>query len=179
MPKYDGANIYNDTLTKYEDLYCQYRINDNMPQVEAYKKAYFNVNTENMPHETIRTRCVKIEKRDKVIKRINELRELKKVQDFNGNQTQAEAFEIFENNPKRNMFYLLYNFMNDCKTELKRSEQFKAIEAIAKLFNLYNDGQITNNQLNQIVINAPDVNSAINSIHALVNKEQIKQIQAK
>ena len=77
------------------------------------------------------------------------------------------------------MFYLLYNFMNDCKVELRRGEQFKAIEAIAKLFNLYNDGQITNNQLNQIVINAPDVNSAINSIHALVNNTGIKQIKSK
>ena len=87
--------------------------------------------------------------------------------------TEAEPFQIFENNPKKTMFYLLYNFMNDCKTEGKRGDQFKAIESIAKMYNLFSDGNITNNQLNQIVINAPDVNSAINSIHALVNHQQI------
>ena len=63
--------------------------------------------------------------------------------------------------------------MNDCKLELKRAEQFKAIESIAKLYNLYSDGSITNNQLNQIIIQAPDVNKAIESITGLVNAKQI------
>ena len=65
--------------------------------------------------------------------------------------------------------------MNDCKVELKRSDQFKAIESIAKLYNLYSDGSITNNQLNQIIIQAPDVNKAIESITGLVNAKQISQ----
>ena len=174
MPTYDGNEIYQDTLTKYEDLYCQYRILEQLPQVEAYKKAYFNVNCENLPYETIRTRCSKIEKRDKVIKRINELKELQKVKDFTDNQTQAEPFEIFENNPRKTLFYLLYNYMNDCKIELRRAEQFKAIESIAKMYNLFSDGSITNNQLNQIIIQAPDVTKAIESITGLVNAKQIK-----
>ena len=177
MPKYSGASIYyTETLTQYEQKYCEYRA-AGTPQIESYKKAYINVDCEKMSRDTIQTRCSKIEKKDKVIKRIAELKELEKIKNFGDNQTAAEPFEIFENNPKKTMFYLLYNFMNDCKVELKRAEQFKAIESIAKLYNLYSDGNITNNQLNQIVINAPDVNSAINSIHALVNTSQIKQIK--
>ena len=65
------------------------------------------------------------------------------------------------------------DFVRRCKSDDDKSNELKGLEAIAKLYNLYSDGNITNNQLNQIVINAPDVNSAINSIHALVNHQQI------
>jgi hypothetical protein len=65
--------------------------------------------------------------------------------------------------------------MNDCKLEGRRGDQFKAIESIAKMYNLFSDGNITNNQLNQIIIQAPDVNKAIESITGLVNAKQISQ----
>ena len=175
MPKYDGYKIYRESLTTFEESYCKLRA-QGVTQQESYKQAYINVDCEKLSPDTIRTRCYKIEKRDKVIKRIAELKELEKIRNFGDNQTAAEPFEIFENNPKKTMFYLLYNFMNDCKVELKRAEQFKAIESIAKLYNLYSDGSITNNQLNQLIIQAPDVNKAIESITGLVN---VKQITAK
>ena len=178
MPKYDGSLIYSEQLTNYEESYCQNRI-AGMTQRESYKKAYINIDFTEWNPNNIDKRASKLETKERIIKRLNELRELKKLEEFNGNQTQAEPFENFEKSPKRNIFYLLFNFMNDCKSEGKRAEQFKAIESIAKLYNLYSDGSITNNQLNQIVINAPDVNSAIDSIHNLVNKTAIKQIQTK
>lgn len=179
MPKYDGASIYyTETLTQYEQKYCEYRA-AGIPQIESYKRAYINVDCEKMSRDTIQTRCSKIEKKEKVIKRITELKELQKVKNFTDNQTEAEPFEVFENNPKKTMFYLLWNFMNDCKVELKRADQFKAIESIAKLYNLYSDGSITNNQLNQIIIQAPDVNKAIESITDLVNQNKNKYIDVK
>lgn len=174
MPKYDGYKIYRESLTTFEESYCKLRA-QGVTQQESYRRAYINVDCDKLSPETIHTRCYKIEKRDKVIKRIAELKEIQKVKEFTDNQTQAEPFEVFENNPKKTMFYLLWNFMNDCKVELKRADQFKAIESIAKLYNLYSDGSITNNQLNQIIIQAPDVNKAIESITGLVNAKQISQ----
>ena len=179
MPKYDGDRLYSEALTNYEEAYCKNRA-AGMTQRESYKKAYINIDFSKWENQdNIDKRASRLETKQRIINRLNELKELKKLEEFNGNQTEAEPFQIFENNPKKNIFYLLYNFMTDCKSEGKRAEQFKAIESIAKLYNLYSDGNITNNQLNQIVINAPDVNSAINSIHALVNTSQIKQIQSK
>ena len=172
MPKYDGDRLYSEALTNYEEAYCQNRA-AGMTQYESYKKAYINIDVENLPRATIDNRTCKLEKKERIIKRLNELKELEKIKKFGDNQTAVEPFEIFENNPKKTMFYLLYNFMNDCKIELRRAEQFKAIESIAKLYNLYSDGQITNNQLNQIIIQAPDVNKAIESITGLVNAKQI------
>ena len=124
----------------------------------------------------IDSRASQLEKKQRIVNRLNELRELEKMKQFGGdNQTEAEPFQIFENNPKKTMFYLLYNFMNDCKLEGRRGDQFKAIESIAKMYNLFSDGSITNNQLNQIIIQAPDVNKAIESITGLVNAKQINQ----
>lgn len=173
MPKYDGSLIYNEQLTNYEEAYCKNRVSG-MTMYESYCKAYINVDCSKLSRGTIDSRCQNIEKKERVIKRLNELRELENIKKFGDNQTEAEPFQIFENNPKKTMFYLFYNYMNDCKIESKRAEQFKAIEAIAKMFNLFSDGNITNNQLNQIIIQAPDVNKAIESITGLVNAKQIK-----
>ena len=173
MPKYSGSLIYNEQLTNYEEAYCKNRIKG-LKQRESYKQAYVNIDFTNWDVGRIDSRASQLEKKQRIVNRLNELRELEKIKQFGGNnQTEAEPFQIFENNPKKTMFYLLYNFMNDCKLEGRRGDQFKAIESIAKMYNLFSDGNITNNQLNQIVINAPDVNSAINSIHALVNHQQI------
>ena len=179
MPKYDGDRLYSEALTNYEESYCQNRA-AGMTQRESYKKAYINIDFSKWENQdNIDKRASRLETKQRIIKRLNELKELKKVKNFTNNQTEAEPFQIFENNPKKTMFYLLYNFMNDCKTEGKRADQFKAIESIAKMYNLYSDGSITNNQLNQIIIQAPDVNKAIESITDLVNQNKTKYIDVK
>lgn len=179
MPKYSGSLIYNEQLTNYEEAYCRYRAIEKLSMYESYCKAYTNIPCREWTRTAIDKRASKLETKERIAKRIAELKEVEQLKEVAGNQTAADPFEIFEQNPKKTMFKLLYDFMLDCKSETRRSDQFKAIEAIAKLYNLFSDGNITNNQLNQIVINAPDVNSAIDSIHALVNKTAIKQIQSK
>lgn len=175
MPKYSGSLIYSEALTNYEEAYCKNRIKG-LTQRESYKQAYINIDFTNWDVNRIDSRASQLEKKQRIVNRLNELRELEKMKQFGGdNQTEAEPFQIFENNPKKTMFYMLYNFMNDCKLEGRRSDQFKAIESIAKMYNLFSDGSITNNQLNQIIIQAPDVNKAIESITGLVNAKQISQ----
>ena len=173
MPKYDGSLIYSEALTNYEEAYCKNRVKG-LTQRESYKQAYINIDFTNWDVNRIDSRASQLEKKQRIVNRLNELRELEKMKQFGGdNQTETEPFQIFENNPKKTMFYMLYNFMNDCKLEGRRGDQFKAIESIAKMYNLFSDGNITNNQLNQIIIQAPDVNKAIESITGLVNTKQI------
>lgn len=176
MPKYDGANIYNEQLTNYEENYCQERAKG-LPQVESYCNAYINVNTKELSYDIISSRCYKLEHKPRIKKRLEELNTLNQIKTLSNNQTQAEKLENIKNNPRDFLLIQFYEFIKECKYKEDRSNQFKGLEAMAKLFNLYSDGNITNNQLNQIVINAPDVNSAIDSIHALVNNTGIKQIK--
>lgn len=176
MPKYDGANIYNEQLTNYEEAYCQERAKG-LTQYESYCNAYINVNTKELSYDVISSRCYKIEKKPRVKKRLEELNTLGQIKNITNNQTQAENLEKIKNNPRDFLLIQFYDFIKECKYKEDRANQFKGLEALAKLFNLYSDGSITNNQLNQIVINAPDVNSAIDSIHALVNTSQLKQIK--
>lgn len=178
MPKYDGALIYNEQLTNYEEAYCQYRAKG-LTQVESYCQAYVNINTKELSKEVINARAYKIERKERVKKRLQELNTLGQIKNISNNQTQAENLEKIKNNPRDFLLIQFYDFIKECKYKEDRANQFKGLEALAKLFNLYSDGNITNNQLNQIVINAPDVNSAINSIHSLVNNTGIKQIKSK
>lgn len=172
MPAYDGANIYNEQLTNYEEAYCQERAKG-LTQYESYCNAYVNVNTKDLSYDIISSRCYKIEKKPRVKKRLEELNTLNQIKSLSNNQTQAENLEKIKNNPKDFFLVQIIDFIKECKYKEDRSNQFKGLEALAKVFNLFSDGNITNNQLNQIIIQAPDVNKAIESITGLVNAKQI------
>ena len=187
MPKYDGANCYNQRLTNYEEMYCQYR-SQGQSRIDSYKKAYYNVDCTLLNHNTIEQRTKRIEKKDKVIQRLAELKKIKEFEENEinkntliknenvgvgaDNQTPRTPYEIFKNNPKDFVIFETYQFLLDCKLSDDRANRLKAIETLAKLFNLYGENQnITNNQLNQIIINSKDINSAVDAIHQLVNKQ--------
>lgn len=172
MPAYDGANIYNEQLTNYEEAYCQERAKG-LTQYESYCNAYVNVNTKELSYDIISSRCYKLEKKPRVKKRLEELNTLNQIKSMSNNQTQAENLEKIKNNPKDFFLIQIIDFIKECKYKEDRANQFKGLEAVAKVFNLFNDGNITNNQLNQIIIQAPDVNKAIESITGLVNAKQI------
>ena len=175
MPRRDGESLYSQSLTDYEEAYCINRVNNSMTQYESYCLAYKNLPCNEWSRERVDKRASQLEKKERIVKRIAELKELKELKELTNNQTATEAIEIIENNPKHFIVKQLYDFMLGCKSEGKRADQFKAIEAIAKIYNLFSDGNITNNQLNQIIIQAPDVNKAIESITGLVNARQISQ----
>ena len=173
MSKYDGANRYTSQLTVKENIFCEALVIDELTPNEAFFKAYPEAVTFSKP--VLYSKVQKMTQKDKVARRIEELEEVKKAK----NQTRDEFILNFEKNKKEYLLTQFLDFIKRCKQSDDRNNELKGLEAIAKLYNLYSDGNITNNQLNQIVINAPDVNSAINSIHSLINKQAIKQIEPK
>lgn len=173
MPNYSGATRYTSQLTMKENLFCEAIVIDELTPNEAFFKVYPESVTFSKP--VLYSRVQKMTQKEKIKKRIEELEEVKKAK----NQTRNEFVKTFENNKREYMLHQFIDFVKRCKQADDRGNELKGLEAIAKLYNLYSDGNITNNQLNQIVINAPDVNSAINSIHALVNNTGIKQIKGK
>lgn len=172
MPAYDGDRLYNEQLTNYEEAYCQERAKG-LTQVESYCNAYVNVNTKELSYDIISSRCYKIESKPRVKKRLEELNTLNQIKSISNNQTQADNLEKIKNNPRDFFLVQIIDFIKECKYKEDRANQFKGLEAVAKVFNLFSDGSITNNQLNQIIIQAPDVNKAIESITGLVNAKQI------
>lgn len=178
MPAYDGSNIYNEQLTNYEEAYCQFRAKG-FTQVESYCQAYVNVNTKELKKEVINARAYKIERKERVKKRLQELNTLNQIKNISNNQTQADNLEKIKNNPKDFFLVQIIDFIKECKYKEDRANQFKGLEAVAKVFNLFSDGSITNNQLNQIIIQAPDVNKAIESITGLVEQNKNKYIDVK
>ena len=173
MAHFDGASRYSTQLTIKEQLFCEACIVEGLNHKDAFLKVYPEF--KNAPNSSIFSKIQKMEEKPKIRKRLAELQEVENAK----NQTRGEQVGIFENDKRKYMLAQFMDFVRRCKSDDDKSNELKGLEAIAKLYNLYSDGSITNNQLNQIVINAPDVNSAIDSIHALVNTNQLKQIKSK
>ena len=167
MAQYDGASRYSNQLTLKEQLFCEACIVEGLNHKDAFLKIYPEY--KNAPNSSIFSKIQKLEEKPKIKKRIAELEEVQKAK----NQTQGELINIFENDKRKYMLYQFIDFVRRCKSDDDKSNELKGLEAIAKLYNLYSDGSITNNQLNQIIIQAPDVNKAIESITGLVNAKQI------
>lgn len=168
MAQYDGASRYSNQLTIKEQLFCEACIVEGLNHKDAFLKVYPEY--KNAPNSSIFSKIQKLEEKPKIKKRIAELEEVQKAK----NQTKGELINIFENNKREYMLAQFIDFVRRCKQDDDKSNELKGLEAIAKLYNLYSDGNITNNQLNQIIIQAPDVNKAIESITGLVNAKQIK-----
>lgn len=168
MAQYDGASRYSNQLTLKEQLFCEACIVEGLNHKDAFLKIYPEY--KNAPNSSIFSKIQKLEEKPKIKKRIAELEEVQKAK----NQTQGELINIFENDKRKYMLIQFIDFVRRCKSDDDKSNELKGLEAIAKLYNLYSDGSITNNQLNQIIIQAPDVNKAIESITGLVNAKQIK-----
>lgn len=169
MAQYDGASRYSNQLTLKEQLFCEACIVEGLNHKDAFLKIYPEY--KNAPNSSIFSKIQKLEEKPKIKKRIAELEEVQKAK----NQTQGELINIFENDKRKYMLCQFIDFVRRCKSDDDKSNELKGLEAIAKLYNLYSDGSITNNQLNQIIIQAPDVNKAIESITGLVNAKQIEQ----
>lgn len=167
MAQYDGASRYSNQLTIKEQLFCEACIVEGLNHKDAFLKIYPEY--KNAPNSSIFSKIQKMEEKPKIKKRIAELEEVQKAK----NQTKGELINIFENNKREYMLAQFIDFVRRCKQDDDKSNELKGLEAIAKLYNLYSDGSITNNQLNQIIIQAPDVNKAIESITGLVNAKQI------
>ena len=169
MGQYDGASRYSNQLTIKEQLFCESCIVEGLNHKDAFLKVYPEY--KNAPNSSIFSKIQKLEEKPKIKKRIAELEEVQKAK----NQSKGELMNIFENNKLEYMLAQFIDFVRRCKQDDDKSNELKGLEAIAKLYNLYSDGNITNNQLNQIIIQAPDVNKAIESITGLVNAKQINQ----
>ena len=167
MAQYDGASRYSNQLTLKEQLFCEACIVEGLNHKDAFLKIYPEY--KNALNSSIFSKIQKLEEKPKIKKRIAELEEVQKAK----NQTKGELINIFENNKREYMLAQFIDFVRRCKQDDDKSNELKGLEAIAKLYNLYSDGNITNNQLNQIIIQAPDVNKAIESITGLVNAKQI------
>jgi hypothetical protein len=169
LPNYEGATRYTSQLTMKENLFCEAIVIDELTPNEAFFKVYPESVSFSKP--VLYSRVQKMTQKEKIKKRIEELEEVKKAK----NQTRDEFVKTFENNKREYMLHQFIDFIKRCKQSDDRGNELKGLEAIAKLYNLYSDGNITNNQLNQIIIQAPDVNKAIESITGLVNTKQISQ----
>lgn len=164
MSKYDGASRYTTQLTVKEELFCQAVVNDELTQIEAFKKAYPELAM--LATDKIHNRLKKYTDKDKIKKRLEELQLVKDAK----NQTENKKIKIIEKNPKEFFLSNMTEFLYRCKNENDHANEFKALESIAKVFNLYNENnQTIDKQLNQIIINTKDVNQAIDAITQLSN----------
>lgn len=164
MSKYDGASRYTNQLTIKENLFCEYFVNENLTQAEAFKKAYPELSQ--LPSDKIWNRLKRYTDKDKIKKRIEELKAVKDAK----NQTENQKIILIENEPRKFFLANITEFLYKCKADDDRNNEFKALESIAKVFNLYGDNNAeAQKQINQIIINNNDVTLAIDAIQQLAN----------
>ena len=164
MSKYDGASRYSNQLTIKENIYCEYIVIEKLPLKDAFLKTYPEL--KNCNPVTIHAKIQKLNNKPKIQNRIHELEVVEQAK----NQTENKHIEIFENNKIKMMCSKFLDYIDRCKQNDDRANEIKGLEAICKLYNLYNDNNTeTQKQINQIIINNNDVTLAIDAIQQLAN----------